>query len=345
MPTAEDVAAVRAQAGEAGDAQESGGGEGLAGLRPSDFGTSAAPKGDAEGATDAAEAPAAEPWRRCAEWRLPCYIRGSAAPGGGADALHLCVDTCTTRPRADLAGLPFDWAKGRFVHDFGALSTGACTTVAVAVRNALPETPLELAVEPLDPLGAFEVVNAPRTVPPGGAFAVKLRFRPPAAGPFWEAASLRVPGQTLRLEMSGTGVAPRVELDPPGAPAAIDLGDVVVGEAAEAPLTLRNPSPFPLTVTVRPRGLGHRNVGAVAALFASPETATIDAGSTAAFRVCFQPDCQVRCCHSSALRRLLPSSELFQALHVPWLHTGTWPCQCVAVSVCTAAPCSAVRLL
>jgi hypothetical protein len=242
--------------------------------------------------------------RRCESWCIPCFIQGTLRDGsGGGDgglpaAIHLNVDTATVRPYITLDGLPFDWGKGQYVHSFGPLSVGATTSVSISVVNCTDgdtHESLPLAVD-LDPLGAFEQVNAARPVPANGSMAVILQFKPTHSGEFWEVTTFHVPGQKIELQLSGVGIVPRVMLQPEGAPRTLDLGDVSVGDEAAQTFELYNPCPFSLEFECRLRGLSHRNMGSVPVLFTKPGGALIGAGAFTAVTVCFQPDCQVRWC-------------------------------------------------
>ena len=116
--------------------------------------------------------------------------------------------------------------------------------------------PAPLTAAPLDPAGAFALVNALRPVPPlGGSTRLLISFCPEHTGRTRDLLCVLSAKSRLRLELTGEGVAPRVELRPAGA--ALDLGDVLAGDAREAHFTVANTSPFPVT-------FGTRFVGAAA---------------------------------------------------------------------------------
>ena len=230
-------------------------------------------------------------WPRCSTCSIPCFIQGADADARGLPGrLHLSVETCTTQPVAALVGLPFDWSKGCYVHNFGPLSVGASQCLTLDVRNDT-DLLLPLTVDPLDPGGAFESVSAARPVAARATQRVKIRFRPTCGGDFWEVVTLRVPGQALAVQLSGAGVIPRLALSPEGAPTGLDFGDIRVGDEAAQTITLHNPCPFELGLECCFRG-ACCNVGNVPAYLAKPGAAIVQPGESLTVTVAFQPDHQ-----------------------------------------------------
>lgn len=228
---------------------------------------------------------------------VPCFVQGCTDERGAQSGLQLTLRTCTVPPRVELLDAPFDGERRRYVHDFGAQPIGSRGTAAFSFRNCSQQD-VQLCVDALDPLGPFELAAALRTVPAGGTGRIRLQFRPRQDGPCLEVVELRAPGQTLRLQLSGTGVAPRVVVQDAGEPAALHFGDVATGDEARRTFKLHNPCPFDLVCECRFAGLCPRNLGSVPPFYASLETVAIAAGATVDVAASFQPDFQVRCYHA-----------------------------------------------
>lgn len=249
-------------------------------------------------ADDSAAAPA-QRWRQCDNWRIPCFLKPLAGtpPGTTPAALQLNVETVSVRPLAVIEGdgVTFDWARSCYTYAYGPQSIGDGRTVAFRVRN-LSCNALPLSVDALSPVGAFEQSNAARAITPGAAHDLRLQFKPLLGITYWEVVQLRVPGQTLRLELTGRGATPKLEIEPAEVLQSCDLGDVVVGGRASKEFELVNTCPFAISYAATFRQLSHQNLGGQVPYYTAPGSGCIQPGGRQKVTIVFSPDHQVREC-------------------------------------------------
>ena len=268
---------------------------------------SAAPSGAVTGAVSPAAwavgSDLAAPWPQSRTWHVPCFVQSSAhGVQESCNSIQLHVDTCAAHPRIALLGLAFDWSKSVYTHTFGPVSVGAKAALLTKVQNLTDEA-LPLHLDALNPVGPFEQVSAARVIPAGATQTVKLQYAPSGGGDHLETATLRVPGHAVRLQLSGQGVTPRLELQPSDAPTQLDLGDVRAGDEVSQTFTLRSPCPFVLRCQCVLAGKARSNANGQPPFLVSPGSATIQPGATLPVTVTFQPDCQV-CVLAGRLHRI-----------------------------------------
>ena len=85
--------------------------------------------------------------------------------------------------------------------------------------------PTPLSVTPMNPGGAFSVLNAMRPVGPGGSHDVLVQFMPFAQQKFVETLAVHCPLGRVSVDLVGMGVSPTLEVEP--ANKRINLGHVL----------------------------------------------------------------------------------------------------------------------
>ena len=245
--------------------------------------------------------------------RVPCYVRADdAAAADEENTLFLGVE-------ATAVAAPLVFAADGSVRQeagFGSVPVGQLVMRAVTLRSRLPY-PLPLRADALDPTGPFSLLNALPTVPPNGTAEIQVRFRPGREATSAEELVLSAEGETaveLRVRLKGTGVSPTLKLQGAGkdgkaakkgeeaaevpkveigggrASRSLHLGDVLVGDEAEAVVEVVNTSQFALTFALRPEGRGHGNRGALPPFDAAPCEARIAEGGSQLITARFTPD-------------------------------------------------------
>lgn len=134
---------------------------------------------------------------------------------------------------------------------FGQVPVGHAETQRIRVTNHSAVT-LDLTPAPLNATGCFAIVNAPRTLGPGQYHDMLVSFKPTGHRVYTDRLVLGSAGHgpLMSVSLSGVGVSPQVELDPPGS-GTIDFGAVCAGDTSTRKITLRNASAFSLTYNIR----------------------------------------------------------------------------------------------
>jgi len=161
---------------------------------------------------------------------------------------------------------------------FGAAPVGRGAERAVRVTNGSPVS-LDLVPGALNPIGAFSLVNAPRTLAPGAFLDLIVRFKPDRHAAFTDRLTLgaRGHGPLAFVTLTGEGVSPTLSLLAP--PGGVDFGSVVVGDSSRRSVTLSNTSVFPLSFSLGLEGgLGGAEGSPVPLFTASPASGSIPAG-------------------------------------------------------------------
>lgn len=100
----------------------------------------------------------------------------------------------------------------------------------------------------------------------------------------------------VRVALKGAGIAPELQLSPPGATTSgLDLGDVAVGEASSTTLTVTNVCPFPLSFAMRLAGratAADPNLGCRLPFACQPAEGTLAQGESCEVAVSFRPSSQ-----------------------------------------------------
>lgn len=161
--------------------------------------------------------------------------------------------------------------------EFGNVRVGTPRLASVTVSNPGSDT---LVISSALADGAFTVVNAPSFIVPGGSATIDVQFLPAAEGP--AAGDLTIVSDAATsptvVPLSGTGVAPKLVVDP----SALDFGPQRVGVSRGATITLSNPGTDVLTISSLATGSGDFTVLASAPIVLAP-------GGSTAFTVLFTP--------------------------------------------------------
>lgn len=283
------------------------------------------------GQAPATTSPAPTPsWYRWREHAITCYIRppgaapqpsqasdGSDAAAGGtglgpadganggggggsvpsaAQQLHLQLSTCAVLPDLVLTTeLPYVPVHGCHALDFGPVPVGQRVVRTLELTNEGSE-PLLLRADALDSREVFCVVNAMRMVRPGGTFRLLLAFTPQARTEYLEVLTVRSALTHVRVALKGAGIAPELQLSPPGATTSgLDLGDVAVGESSSTTLTVTNVCPFPLSFAMRLAAratAADPNLGCRLPFACQPAEGTLAQGESCEVAVSFRPSSQ-----------------------------------------------------
>jgi len=206
-----------------------------------------------------------------------CYavVHDGAGPGQRSDdgafvAMDLADDSGAATPTLGVSPAALD---------FGDVALGTTRDLSVTVRND-GEGILS---------GSATTTGAPFTLATGSPFRVEagrsatVTVRYTAADPITQSGTLSITsnGGSAAVPLRGSGAGtPAPELSV--TPAAVDLGDVTVGLAREAPLTLRNAGSAPLRVSSLSFSNPRFSAGISTAL-------TLDAGAAYTLAIRFEP--------------------------------------------------------
>ncbi len=180
-------------------------------------------------------------------------------------------------PEAELHASPPIVSFGGSVVGRGTLSS----SVTLSNFGAQP-----LRIDSMEPPGApfsAEAVPVGTTIAPGNSIDVSVSFAPTQQGRFTDELGLETSAGDEEVGLSGSASPPgRLQVSP----AALDLGDVPLGQERAGSIELSNPGAGPLTIMKsKPPAFGP-----FAALWGLPEGTTIPAGGKWTIAVTFRPE-------------------------------------------------------
>ena len=179
-------------------------------------------------------------------FRIPCFVSiATQSPTILKDeTLLLEVTLPTNKPKLKLNGV-----QGRCV-EFGECLIGMRIVRKLELENT-SEGEITFRVEPLNINGPFEVINAPRPIPPGKTFSVTVNFVPDTDKLCYEQCTVCYEVYNrVSCFLSAKGVKLQLELldsEDNVIEGALEMGDVVLNETLEFNFAINNKSSLPCT--------------------------------------------------------------------------------------------------
>ena len=147
-----------------------------------------------------------------------------------------------------------------------------------------------LQMIPPTPYGGFAVLNALRTLAPGGVQSIILQFEPLAQQKYEEPLKIMSQFTRVSCHLKGVGVRPEVMIDPNDG--LMDFGNVLEGDISEKTFTIENLSGFPVSFKLNWENKGMPNTNGKDTFCYIPAAGTITAKGKMKIRVIFSPEYQ-----------------------------------------------------
>ena len=174
--------------------------------------------------------------------------------------------------------------------NFRQVAVGKVVVQRLRIRNLLngDMPPVELSMVPLNPSGAYSILNTLRPLPPGGSHDMIVQFQPRAQQKYMDTLTVECSLGRVAVVLIGEGVSPTLEVDPPEK--RLDMGHVISGGVTTKEFTLRNTSVFPLHYNIVTLSKRHSNYDSCHVYDCVPSEAIIPANTEQKVKVTFAPD-------------------------------------------------------
>lgn len=178
--------------------------------------------------------------------------------------------------------------------DFGPCLTGMKVCKRLVLEN-LSSSVVDFTHDILDTTGPFEIMNVPRSIPPGETFALILNFLPEEEEEYLEEIQIRCSIQYyIPFRLTGSGIQTHFKLTDSSNNELgefLDLGDVINNESCENQIILYNSSSLPFSYTCNlTESDNSLNLTGSTAFEIRPFNGVIGANSKLEINVIFRPD-------------------------------------------------------
>ncbi|XP_070696380.1 cilia- and flagella-associated protein 74 [Pempheris klunzingeri] len=181
--------------------------------------------------------------QRYSEYTVPCFVSDGDPPDAGrqtqpawspSNTLYLKLQCPAVQPPLVVIS-----NNGNSIIDFHQVAVGDKVIKRFTVQNISKET-LDLRSSVLDIHGPFSLLNALRSIRPGGKHTLVLAFSPSLERKYCEPLEVCSQKMTLEMTLCGEGVVPAVTSSHPGG--LLDFGFVLEKESTSQVLKLQNSS-------------------------------------------------------------------------------------------------------
>ncbi|XRB18671.1 FAP-74 protein [Pseudoscourfieldia marina] len=246
-----------------------------------------------------------DPWCFPVRTQLPCFMREVramnedvtvATKASAVSIVYLEVCSCAIEEELYVepgAGMSLSAESGKPYNElnFGSIPIRERKILSVVVVNASRETVSLRQEGPLDPGGAFSVLNPYQSILPGESHRVLLEFAPTGVWKFFEMLSIRTDRAKVRVALTGDGISPSVDVEPAELlESGLDFGSRRAGESTEKTFQVSNSSTFELRYDVRVTGTMRRNIGGHLPFYCVPASGVIAPEEKQDVKVIFAPD-------------------------------------------------------